>query len=156
MHFTLEVLPNTRQFFKNYLEKVSLENLNKIPKGFSNNIIWNIGHILVTQQLLAYKLSGLPMMISDALIAKYRKDTKPEGDATQADIDELIPLLTSTIEKAKADYSNGIFKTYQEYTVSTTGNTLTNIEEAFEFILFHEGMHLGYIMALLKAVKAKN
>lgn len=154
MHFTLEVLPNTRQFFKNYLENVSLENLNKIPNGFNNNIIWNIGHILVTQQLLAYKLSGLPMIISDYLIAKYRKDTKPEGNVTQAEVEELKILLTSTVEKTKEDFSNGLFKNYQEYTVSTTGNTLTNIDEAFQFIMFHEGMHLGYIKALLRAIKA--
>ncbi|WP_308991572.1 DinB family protein [Mariniflexile litorale] len=153
MHFTLEVLPNTRRFFKKYLENVLLEDLNKIPKGFNNNIIWNIGHIVVTQQLLAYKLSGLQMMIDDKLVGKYRKDSKPEGDVTQSEVDELKALLFSTVEKTKEDYSNGLFENYQEYTVTTTGNTLTNIDEAFQFILFHEGMHLGYVMALLRAIK---
>ena len=62
-------------------------------------------------------------------------------------------MLFSTIEKTKEDYSNGVFKNYNEYTVSTTGNTLTNIDEAFQFILFHEGMHLGYVLALLRAIK---
>lgn len=154
MHFTLEVLPNTRRFFKKYLENVSLEDLNKIPNGFNNNIIWNIGHIVVTQQLLAYKLSGLPMMITDELVGKYRKDSKPEGNVSQAEVDTLKVLLFSTIEKTREDFEKGIFKNYQEYTVSTTGNTLTNIDEAFQFIAFHEGMHLGYVMALIRAIKA--
>ncbi len=154
MHFTLEVLPNTRRFFKKYLENVSLEDLNKIPNGFNNNIIWNIGHIVVTQQLLAYKLSGLPMMITDELVGKYRKDSKPEGNVSQAEVDTLKVLLFSTIEKTREDFKKGIFKNYQEYTVSTTGNTLTNIDEAFQFIAFHEGMHLGYVMALIRAIKA--
>ncbi|MFD0990684.1 DinB family protein [Mariniflexile jejuense] len=154
MHFTLEVLPNTRRFFKKYLENVSLEDLNKIPNGFNNNIIWNIGHIVVTQQLLAYKLSGLPMMITDELVGKYRKDSKPEGNVSQAEVDTLKVLLFSTVEKTREDFENGIFKNYQEYTVSTTGNTLTNIDEAFQFIAFHEGMHLGYVMALIRAIKA--
>lgn len=153
MHFTLDVLPNTRKTFNRIIENTSLEDLNKKPKGFNNNIIWNIGHIVVTQQLLAYKLSGLPIMVSDELVGKYRKDTKPEGDVTQEGLDEIKTLLFSTIEKIKADYSNGLFKNYQEYTVSTTGNTLTNIDEAFQFIMFHEGMHLGYVMALLRAIK---
>lgn len=153
MHFTLEVLTNTRKFFNNYLEKLTLNDLNKIPEGFNNNIIWNIGHILVIQQLLAYKLSGLPMMVNDTLIAKYMKDTKPEGFVEQAEVDEIKALLFSTIEKTKEDFKNSLFKNYQEYTVSTTGNTLKTIDDAFQFILFHEGMHLGYIMALYRAVK---
>lgn len=154
MHFTLDVLPNTRYFLNNYLENESLENLNTIPKGFNNNIIWNIGHVVVIQQLLAYKLSGLSMLISDTMVEKYKKGSKPEGDATQEDVDEIKGLLFSTIEKTKTDYNNGLFKNYTTYTVSTTGNTLTNIEEALEFILFHEGLHLGYIMALLRTIKS--
>jgi uncharacterized damage-inducible protein DinB len=153
MHFTLDILPNTRKTFSRIIENTSLEDLNRTPKGFNNNIIWNIGHIVVTQQLLAYKLSGLPIMVSDELVGKYRKDTKPEDAITQEELDEIKVLLFSTIEKTKADYSNGLFKNYQEYTVSTTGNTLTNIDEAFQFIILHEGMHLGYVMALLRAIK---
>ena len=153
MHFTLEVLTNTRKFFNKFLENMSLNDLNKIPTGFNNNIIWNIGHVLVTQQLLAYKLSGLPMMVSESLISKYMKDTKPEGDVSQTEVDEIKELLFATIEKTKADYNNNAFNNFNTYTVSTTGNTLTNIDESFEFILFHEGMHLGYIMALSRAVK---
>ena len=72
MNFVFEVLEKTRGSFYRILDKKSLEDLNKIPKGFNNNIIWNIGHIVVTEQLLAYKLSGLQMMVSDDLVNKYR------------------------------------------------------------------------------------
>lgn len=153
MYFSLEVLTNTRIFFNKYLEKTSLEDLNKIPQGFNNNIIWNVGHIVVTQQLLAYKLSGLPMMVSETLIAKYMKGTKPEGFVPQEEVDDIKKLLSVTIEQTKKDFNNNLFKNFHEYTVSTTGNTLTNIDDAFQFILFHEGMHLGYVMALSRAVK---
>ncbi|MGZ0015845.1 DinB family protein [Yeosuana sp. AK3] len=153
MHFSLEVLTNTRIFFNKYLEKTSLEDLNKIPQGFNNNIIWNVGHIVVTQQLLAYKLSGLPMMVSETLISKYMKGTKPEGFVPQEEVDDIKKLLSVTIEQTKKDFNNNLFKNFHEYTVSTTGNILTNIEDAFQFILFHEGMHLGYVMALSRAVK---
>ncbi|MCF8274862.1 MAG: DinB family protein [Flavobacteriaceae bacterium] len=152
MHFTLEVLTNTRKFFIKFLEKTTLEDLNTIPQGYNNNMIWNIGHILVTQQLLAYKLSGLPMMISETLISKYMKETKPNGFVSQNEVDEIKSLLLSTIEKTKEDFKNNLFTNFKEYTVSTTGNTLTNIDEAFQFILFHEGIHLGYVMALSRAI----
>ena len=153
MQFTFEVFNNIRPFFKKHIENNSLEDLNKVPEGFNNNIIWNIGHVLVTAQLLAYKLSGLPMLVSDELVNTYRKDTKPEGAASQSEVDEIKTLLFSTIEQLEADYKNGIFKEYNAYKVSTTGNTLTNIDEALQFILFHEAMHLGYILALVRAVK---
>lgn len=152
MDFTFSVFEKTRGFHKEYLDKFSLEDLNKIPEGFKNNIIWNIGHIVVTEQLLVYKLSGLPTMVSDELINKYRKDTKPEGFVSQEEVDEIAGLLFSTIERTKQDYSNNKFETYQEYTVSTTGNTLTNVEEAINFALYHEGMHLGYLLALKKSL----
>ena len=79
-----------------YLEKYTLEQLNTIPEGFSNTIFWNIAHIVVTQQLLVYKLSGLPMQVSDDLVEKYRKGTKPEQDATQEEVD-LIKKKPSMI-----------------------------------------------------------
>ena len=153
MQFTFDVLSNIRVFSKKYLENNSLEDLNKIPEGFNNNIIWNIGHIVVTQQLLAYKLSGLPMAVNDDLINKYRKDSKPGAFVSQEEVDEIKTLLLASAEKLEADYKSGIFKNYQEYTVSTTGNTLKNIDDALQFILFHEGMHLGYVLALVRAVK---
>ncbi len=153
MEFTFDVFNNIRPFFKKHIENNSLEDLNKIPKGFNNNIIWNIGHIVVTAQLLAYKLSGLPMQVSDDMVNKYRKDTKPEGAVSKAEVDDIKDLLFSTMETLEADYKRGVFKEYNTYTVSTTGNTLTNIDEALQFILFHESMHLGYILALVRAVK---
>ncbi len=153
MSFTLEVLPNTRAFFKQCLTANSLTDLNTIPQGFNNNIIWNIGHVVVTQQLLLYKLSGLPMQVSQTLIDRYKKGSKPEKLVSQQEVDEIKTLLHTTLEQLKNDYTSNKFKQYTSYTVSTTGNTLTNIEEALQFVLFHEGIHLGYVMALIHAVK---
>ncbi|OEK09398.1 hypothetical protein A8C32_11810 [Flavivirga aquatica] len=155
MDFTFQILNNTRSLFNKIIENNTLEDLNKTPNGFKNNIIWNIGHIVVTEQLLAYKLSGLPLQLSDEMIGKYMKGTKPESNINQEDVNEIKSLLFSTIEKTKEDYTNNAFKNYTEYTVSTTGNTLTNINEAFQFIIVHEGIHYGYVLALLNAIKTK-
>lgn len=154
MDFTFQVLQNIRGIFKDIIENNSLETLNTVPSGFNNNIIWNIGHVVVSEQLLAYKLSGLEPSISSELIDKYKKDSKPEGKVSQDEVDGIKNLLFSTIEKTEADYKAGVFKTYTEYTVSTTGNTLHNIDEALQFIVVHEGLHYGYVLALLKALQA--
>ena len=153
MKFTFQVLKNTRGIFKKIIESNTLEDLNKKPNGFNNNIIWNIGHIVVTEQLLAYKLSGLEPSLSAEMIIKYRKDSKPERNLTEDEVAEINELLFSTIEKTESDYNKGVFKNYNAYTVSTTGNTLNNIDEALQFITIHEGLHYGYVLALLKAIK---
>lgn len=153
MDFTFQVLNKTRGIFNKIIDTTPLEDLNKIPTGFSNNIIWNIGHIVVSEQLLTYKLSGLQPTVSENLINKYKKDTKPEGELSAEEVKEIQSLLFSTIEKTNEDYNVGVFKNYNSYTVSTSGNTLTNIEEALQFVAIHEGLHYGYVLALLKAIK---
>lgn len=153
MDFTFDVFAKTRGFFKAYLEELSLAQLNTIPKGFNNNIIWNIGHSIVTEQILVYKLSGLKPNVSQALIDKYKKGTKPDGKATQEEVDELRALAFTTIENTKADFGSKVFSTFTKYTLSTTGNTLTNVNQAIQFALIHEGMHSGYILGLLRVLK---
>ncbi len=151
MTWAFDITLKNRKILKSFLENFTLSQLNKIPKGFGNNIIWNIAHTIATQQLLVYNLSGLPTIISEEMIESYRKGTKPERDLTQAEVDEVKGLLFSTIEKTKEDYNKGVFKTYNEYTVSTK-SILTNVEEAIAFNNFHEGIHLGYILALKKSL----
>ena len=151
MDFAFDTTLKSRKFLKDLLENLTLEQLNKVPEGFNNNIIWNVAHTIVTQQLLVYKLSAMPMIVSDDLVEMYRKGTKVERDVTQAEVDLIKGLLFSTIEKTKEDYENRIFQTYHEYTV-TTKNTLTNVDEAIAFNNFHEGIHLGYVLALKRCI----
>ena len=63
----------TRVSLLNILESKSYEELVHIPKEFKNSIFWNIAHLLVTQQLLCYKLSGLEIKIDQDLVSKYGK-----------------------------------------------------------------------------------
>lgn len=151
METTFDINETSRNVLLNFLNELTLKQLNTIPEGFKNNIIWNIGHIIVVQQLLVYNLSRLPMMVSDELIAKYRKGSSPNGDVTQNEVDELKGLLFSTLEKTKEDFQKEIFKTFNEFT-TMTGFKVTSAKSAMEFNNFHEGLHIGIIMQLRKFV----
>ncbi len=151
MDWSFDITVKNRQIMASFLDSFSLEELNKVPKGFNNNIIWNIAHLVVTQQLLTYNLSGLPMLINDEMVKKYRKGSKVEMEVSQEEVNQIKELLFSTLEKTRQDYKNGLFKNYTEYTV-TTKSTLSNIEQAIEFNNFHEGIHLGYILAMKKSL----
>ncbi len=151
MDWAFDITIKTRKFLNSFIENLSLSALNKVPDGFNNNIIWNIAHVIVTQQLLVYNLSGLPTIVSKEMIDSFRKGTRPLRDLNQAEVDAISNLLFSTIEKTKDDYDSKLFQTYNQYTV-TTKNTISNVEEAIEFNNFHEGIHLGYILALRKSI----
>lgn len=151
MDWAFDITIKTRKFLNSFIENLSLSELNKVPDGFNNNIIWNIAHVIVTQQLLVYNLSGLPTIVSKEMIDSFRKGTRPLRDLNQAEVDAISNLLFSTIEKTKDDYDSKLFQTYNQYTV-TTKNTISNVEEAIEFNNFHEGIHLGYILALRKSI----
>jgi hypothetical protein len=151
MNQTFNVNTTSRNMISKILENHTLEQLNKIPEGFSNNLIWNIAHVIVTQQMLVYKLSGLPMMVSEEMVNKYKKGTKPEQNVTQEEVEEIKSFLFTTIEKTKEDYAIGIFKSYQEYPTST-GFVLTSAEGAMNFNNFHEGLHIGVLLSIRKLV----
>ena len=151
MHYGIDITRKNRVLFQGFLDKLSLEELNKVPKGFRNNIIWNIAHCIVTQQLLIYKLSGLEGVLSDKMISEYRKGTKTERNLSQSEVDEIRNLLFIPLDQTEVDYNARAFKNYKEYTVST-GSTLISVDEALVFNNFHEGIHLGYILALIKSL----
>ena len=149
MNSALDITRTSRKMIAPFLENYTLEQLNAIPEGFSNNLIWNIAHVIVTQQLLVYKLSGLAMNISDEMVEKYRKGTKPEHQATQAEVDEIKSLLFRTIDQTAVDIDAKIFENFTEYPTST-GFVLKSAEDAMVFNNFHEGLHIGILISIRK------
>lgn len=151
MEKAFDITLTGRKVLQQFLENHTLEQLNKIPPGFNNNLIWNIGHIITVQQLLVYKLSNLPMMIADEFAAKYQKGTRPERDLSQDEVDEIKSLLFITIDQTQQDYINRIFETYHPFS-NSLGFALRNIEDAIAFNYYHEAMHTGVMMSIRKFV----
>lgn len=151
MEKLLDITLQNRKILYKFLTETPMEQLLKIPEGFNNNIWWNIAHVVVTQQLLIYKLSNLQMRIEDTFVDKFKKGTKPDGMATDEEIKKIANYLISTVQWTKEDFENGLFKEYNEYTTSVN-ITLTNATAATAFNIFHEGLHLGAILALKKMV----
>ena len=147
MEFLFNTTLQNRKIFYKFLKNTPKEQLLKIPKGYRNNIWWNIAHVVVTQQILAYKLSNLPMRIPQELADKFQKGTVPDGTATDEEIDIITGFLFSTAEWAQEDYENGLFKEFKTYTTSLNV-TLKTVEDAIAFNVFHEGLHLGVILSL--------
>lgn len=147
----LEITRTNRRLLEKIMNNYSLEQLNTVPEGFANNIIWNIAHVIVTQQLLVYKLSGLPLMIDEDMVGLYKKGAKTERSVSQEEVTVIKELLFSTLDKTEKDIDAAVFKEYNEYPTST-GFVLRSVTDAMSFNNFHEGIHLGYILALKKVL----
>jgi len=148
-HF--EFLRVSRQNTLNLISNFDNNQLNQIPEGFNNNLIWNFGHLVVTQQLLNYGLSGLPLHIEKSLVDNYKKGTKPEGIVSNEEIESLKKLFLSCVDQTELDYQHGVFKSFKTYPTSFNA-TLTSIKEAIAFNNIHEGLHLGYMMAMQRSI----
>lgn len=147
-----ELLTTTRQNALNTTNELSSEQLNFIPARFNNNLIWNLGHMLVTHQLLWYSLSYNEVKISKHLVSQYRKGTYPSGKTSPDEIQYIRDHLIQSLTVSKQDYLAGAFESYKEYKTSYNV-TLNSIEDAVIFNNLHEAMHLGYIMSLKKFIR---
>lgn len=151
MQKNFDDLLQTRKFLLSKIENLTIEQLNNIPKGFKNNIAWNFTHLVVTQQLLCYKLSGLKCLVSDKMIENFQKGSSPSYLVSLEEFEKIKVLFIQLPIKLEEDYNAGIFKDYTSYTTSINV-TLNNINEAVSFNLYHEGIHLGVILQLLKFI----
>lgn len=152
--FLFESIAQARRNFTNLIDSLSVEQLNEIPKGFNNNVIWNYGHIISATESLCYALSGNTPNLDESLRKGFAKGTKPEKYYSSTEISELKKLSVDLLKKLEMDYNSGLFKTFSPYPTSF-GLELKSIEEALQFLPVHEGLHYGYAMAQRKVLLNK-
>ena len=151
MQKQFEIIKQSRKLVLKTIEGLSIEQLNTIPDRFKNNIAWNIAHVAVTQQLLCYKLSGLNCLVSEEMITNFQKGTAPTYTISEAEFETIKTLFLELPTRLEEDYNKGIFKNFIEYKTSVN-ITLNHIEDGINFNIYHEGIHLGVILELMKFV----
>ncbi|GGD75440.1 hypothetical protein GCM10011514_44200 [Emticicia aquatilis] len=149
MNTKIESIKKLRLFLLKHIEGLSVEQLNEIPQDFNNNIIWNVGHMLSAFQSLTYKRAGLPEKIQENYFKPFVPGTKPEQFFDGETIEIIKSLLVSTIDVFMIDYENKIFENYtkSEGIERTYNIEVATIDAALDFLLYHEGLHIGYILA---------
>lgn len=147
----LHINRQTRKNFLAILETLSIEQLNHIPEGYSNNILWNYAHIIVTQQLLTYGLSQLPLTLDADMVSAFRKGSKPESAYSETALENFKALAVTTLDQFEADRAAGKFTAFKTYPTSF-GIRLHSLEEAVAFNNVHEALHLGVVMNMRRLV----
>jgi hypothetical protein len=152
MNKQIEILRNTRKHLLGFINDLSTEELNAIPQGFNNNIIWNLAHLTATQQNACYLRAGLDLQVDEKYFHLYKPDTKPTAYIDDAEVGTIKQMLLTLIDKLETDYNNNAFVNYKPWT-NRYGFEVANIDDMLGFLPFHEGLHLGYTMALKRALR---
>ncbi|MFH6943512.1 DinB family protein [Flavobacterium aquidurense] len=152
MQTEIEKLRKTRLYVLDLIKDLSIKQLNEIPDGFNNNIIWNIGHLIAVQQGLCYVLGGVKPVLNEKYLTNYNSGSKPEFFIDNDEVEKIIELFITVLDKLETDYNENIFTNYSTFT-TPYGIELKNIDDALIFTLFHEGLHTGYILAMKHLLK---
>jgi hypothetical protein len=152
MNHVIENIRKTRSHVINIIQNLSLEKMNKIPHGFNNNIIWNVGHLVAAQQAICYTKAGLPPAIPEEVFAEFNPGSRPERFIESDEEDEIKKILFSSLDLLENDYHNNVFQKFSPWT-NRMGITMNNINEAIQYLQFHEGLHTGVITSIRKLIQ---
>ncbi|MDF2457359.1 MAG: DinB family protein [Cytophagaceae bacterium] len=154
MNQQVDKLRKFRLFVLKQISGLTSEQLNFIPPGYNNNIIWNMVHLVATTQALCYKRAGLPATISEKYIGPFLPGTKPDHFISEEEIAEVKELLVTTLDTLEIDLARNIFGKYtpSERIKEVYGIDIFTIEDAIAFLLYHDGFHSGYIISLIRLI----
>ncbi|MEM7738110.1 MAG: DinB family protein [Deinococcota bacterium] len=155
----LGLLTKTRQTMLNTIAGLSDTQLVEMPNGFGNNILWNFGHLIVSQQFLTYQLAGLEVNVSDDWQTRFIEGSSPKDwPDNNVDLDSLREQSLSLVTQTQQDWAAGKFdnltQTQFPYTTSF-GGQLTSVSEAIHYNNFHEGVHFSVLRTIKRLNTAK-
>ena len=151
MNQQIDIIRKPRLHLLNIISNLSIAQLNQIPQGFNNNIFWNMGHMVAAQQGICYKRASLPPRIDESFFETFKPGTKPERIFTAGDLEHIKELMAVTLNQLEQDLQTDMFNNYTPFT-TRYGADLNDINGAVSFLPFHEGLHIGAIVALKKLV----
>jgi len=127
-------------------EQLNDEEYNRVPDGFNNNIIWNMGHMLVVSEAILYKYAPNHRPVHGIDRSKYGKGSKPDTFISNDEILLIRKCLKQTIN---------LYKSAAGLTASTddakgSGEFVGIDPERVPFLLFHEDIHHQRIALLLQ------
>lgn len=151
MERSVELIVACRRALLKVFDGLSMDTLNAIPTGYSNNLIWNLGHVVASQQALCYLNADLKPLMDEGFFLKYRRGTKPVAYVEKAEFETLKNYSETTLAQLDSDLENNVFTHVRPFTITSLGFEIRSIQDVLRMLLNHEGLHLGYCMALKRA-----
>ncbi|GJM76913.1 formate dehydrogenase [Paenibacillus macerans] len=144
-----EQLNTYRSELLGVVEDITAEEADIVPEGFNNNIRWNLGHVLLDQYLWIHALTKEDIPIPLKFNEWFGFGTNPshftEGTPS---LGELTKLLRQQPQLIREQNENRM-----EQPFPPTGMGMHTIEQVLVRTIFHEGMHLGAILAIKRQLR---
>ncbi|MEF2965712.1 DinB family protein [Paenibacillus sp. M1] len=133
------------------VSSVSAAEADNIPKGFNNNIRWNLGHVYVDQYLWLKALTKEEIPFPAKLNEWFGYGTDPSRftDETPA-LPELVTLLREQPEIIREKYRD---RMDEEFAPTDMG--MFTVEQVLVRTIFHEGLHIGAILAIKRQLSTQ-
>jgi uncharacterized damage-inducible protein DinB len=139
----------SRSFFLKNVEGMDEKIANIQPEGFKNNILWHVGHVLLTAEYFMFgfpeKSTHLPMNY----VELFNRGTSP------ADWNGEVPTIAELTDQLK-DQMARIKELPEERLQEKLEKQFFDFKtfgELFNFAVFHETYHLGQIHAMKRVVE---
>lgn len=145
MNKKIDIIRKSRLKMLEILGDLSARQMNQIPEGFNNNIIWNMGHLIAAQESVLYRRSGLSLNVEQDFFDAYKPGSRPENNLEAGEVEKIKSMLFSTLDLAEADLQRDAFRDYKNWTAHY-GFDINSINDALSFLPFHEGLHLGAML----------
>lgn len=136
------------------VRELTEQQLLSMPPGFRNNIKWHLGHIYVVHEKFAFDLTAEETHYPKHFIECFGTGSSPSDwkEDVLPTLEELTVLLKQQQLRIEQVLSINLDKPINTYTTST-GLTLSSVQELLSFCLYHEGMHFGTIKSLKRLLQ---
>lgn len=145
----LEIATFVRELTLGHAEGLTDNQLLTVPEGFSNNVLWNVGHVLYYLCAHTYGHCGQPLPLPDEYADWFKHGTTPSEWMTAPNCSEVTERAKSIMPEIRADFDAGKLDAYEAFELRP-GTALVTLSEALVFHCTHEGMHIGQISTMKK------
>ncbi|USB31692.1 DinB family protein [Paenibacillus sp. YPG26] len=148
-HYLFDQLKFVRGATINQVKAMSEDEARTVPRGLNNNILWNLGHILLVHEKFSTVITNEKVELPLHFTEMFAPGTKPDNWGTQVpDLEEILLLLSQQIERIEQTLGNRLDEEIRPPKVTSSGLKISTVKECLSFCLYHEGMHFAAIKAI--------
>lgn len=121
------------------------------PPGLRNNIVWNVGHLVVDNCDMLYRPAGLAPPHPDSFIPLFAAGTSPSDWKETPSPAEVMGAFAEMSDRLKTDMEEDRFRQFDPGQV-VSGWPVKDFDQTLAYVANHTGIHLGVIMTLRRLV----